>query len=60
MGRKSKASQARLSNLRNCASKPYHPTVKDVSDTEDTDYMPHDDLDLISEAGVEEQERDCN
>ena len=60
MGRKSKASQARLNNLRNCAPKPYHPTVEDVSDTEDMDYMPRDDLDLVSEADVEEGERDCN
>ena len=60
MGRKSKASQACLSNLRNCVSKPYHPTVEDILDTEDTDYMPCDDLDLVSEADVEEGERDCN
>ena len=40
-------------------SKPYHPTVKDILDTEDTDYMPRDDLDLVSEADVEEGEQDC-
>ena len=56
MGQKSKASQACLSNLRNCASKPYHPTFKDILDTEDMDYMPRDDLDLVSKADVEEGE----
>ena len=60
MGQKSKASRACLSNLRNCAPKPYHPTVEDVLATEDTDYIPRDDLDLVSEADVEEGERDCN
>ena len=58
MGRKSKASWTCLSNLRNCASKPYHPTVKEVSDTEDMNYMPRDDLDLVSEADVEEGEQE--